>query len=492
MMTIKKGIIITLFFSVLFVVVSVLSNPKKTYATESCRSEPCCDPSVPGSGYYVGCGDGCKCEDELANEMGVCENIACPRCIPGDCPPGWDEGACGPGESNCYDKSFECTCGNAETVCKKYTGPSNTPPPTQPPTVTSPPTETPPPTSTPPPSPTPIQPTEIIEFPLPSPTVFSQKAKDPITRQDAQSWICLDTIPCATGGITCSGGDPQHRVRIANKEENKLVPNKETYIFECLETPQGYRCTTGNRALGQELIGADYLPDLSSTYGYQFIAYTDTQNQSILQSVPEQVIKSDSEGNIGPLEWESYTSIQVGRVMMSMQSLLDGEDIYGKQKTQKLGTFGDIEEEAETICVMIKWDPHGTIYNLADLKPISGVKVTLLRKDTTNVFAPVNSKDIFGGLENPMMTKEDGTYAFYVPNGTYKLILEKEGYEPFFNIASLDEKIRTAYPHTYDGGEIITNGRLELRNVAMRKITIIDTSLNFIKQLIQTVGNSLK
>lgn len=442
---------------------------------------PCPPKGCPkGACGYTGCGDNCHCRGGCGNWSSVCT-----WCDPNPCDQvfgdGWSKGGCG-GQSNCRERSFSCNCGNGSTTCHKSGGgdhPSEPPPPSNPP---------------PPPSPTPIQPTEIINFVQPSPQAFSQKTTktvgNTISQVAAQSWICLQTIPCSSGKVQCSGGDLKHRVQVSTKPSSKVVPNKKTYIFECLQTGSSYRCTTGNGALDQQLIGANHLPFIASDYGYQFVTF-ENGGKPVLQSNPAEVPVSDGDGAIGPFEWESFTTHQAGRVMMAMQSLNDGDNIAGQHGTQKLGTFTFEEQEDQTKCVMIKWDPHGVVFDADTLEPLSGVKVTLLRQGEDGRFAIMDGKELFGGLTNPVMTGEDGAYAFYVPNGTYRLAVSKEGFEPLV-VAQVGLQAKEKYPQIWDGGNIITQGRLELRNVAMHKITLIDTSVRFLEKVLEKVEGALR
>lgn len=426
------------------------STPTPTSTPASCQPQPGCSDCNGGPGSYPGYTYTCTPDNP-------------PTCS--SCYPNWPTD---------YSSLPDPSC------CPTLTGtPTPTPTPGEPTVTPTPilPTRTPTPTPIPPthtPTPTPIQPTVIIAFPLPLPQVFSQKA---IT--DVQNWVCLQTTPCSI--IECSGGDPRHRVRIATKTDAKLIPSKKTYIFECLETAQGYRCTTGNGTLDQSLTGTNYLSSLSSAYGYKFISLTNTQNTEINQSSLDQVIMTNGNGDLGPVEWESFTTTQVGRVMMAMQRVLVDNNT-GHAGTQQLGTF-NFDRNYNTTCIKIKWDPNGTVFDIGSLRPIEGVKVTLLHKNKANSFDPVKASDIFNGLENPQVTSNDGKYAFYVPDGTYKLKLEKEGYQPVFDVASISKKVSDAYPQLYDGGEIMTKGKLELRNLAMKKTTFSDEVLNFFQNI---------
>lgn len=475
----KKLFTFLFIFSIFASFYSFGISPKGVSATVPCPEGGC----PKGGCNYQGCGDNCHCRGGACGDW----NTVCTWCDPNDCEDvfgdGWKKGGC-TGGSNCREKSFSCNCNNGSHTCHKDgDGPDEPEEPEEP---------TSPPKPTNPPSPTPVQPTETIDFPLPSPKSFSQKALTANKNADAQNWICLNTIPCASGKVTCSGGDPEHRVRISTKDDKKMVPNKKTYIFECLQTSQGYRCTTGNGTLDEELLGVNHLPDLSYEYGYTFSNYTTFDGKEITQSNPDEVVTSDGEGNIGPLEWESSTTLQVGRVMMGMQSLIDGDGFGGEHGTQKQGTFVFGEESNETICVMIKWDPHGTVFDSVTLAPLDGVKVTLYRKGDNNSYTLMDGKELFGGLTNPVITGKDGAFAFYVPNGTYKLKVEKEGYEPLLIPSALEAKAHGKYPQIYDGGDIVTQGRLELRNIAMRKITLLNTSVRILQNVLRQVGDALK
>ena len=412
--------------------------------------------------------EACSCVSGCS--AGTCQDVSYPVA---SCEPVCNSGyVAGPWAPGCV--TMQCSCANVTGItCCPETAPPPPPPgdnntPTPGPSIV--------------PSPTPVQPTEIINLVLPPPETFSKKATT-----DVQNWICLQTTPCSTSG-SCSGGDPQHRVLITTKTDTKLIPNTKTYIFECLETNQGYQCTTGDGALDENLTGTNYLPSLLSNYGYQFVSLTDTQNSPIQQSFTNQPILTDGQGSLGQMEWESLTTTQVGRIIMAMQRVLDNNNNPGTN-TQQLGTFS-FDSPYHTSCVMIKWDPHGTVFDIDNLMPIAGVKVTLLHKNENNIFVQVKNSDVFNGLENPQITLNDGKYAFFVPDGTYSIKIEREGYQPVLNTANIDKKILDTYPQIYDGGEIVTKGKLELRNLAMKKISVVEKTLHFFQDILSKIKNS--
>jgi len=428
----------------------------------------------------------CSCTSGC--QAGTCEvdpgpPVSCePSCGEGYYPTQWGEGCV----------TVQCSCANPSSLrcCPEPTTPppedTGTPHPTNTPSPSPAPILTPAPTSTPVPRPAPIQPTVIITIPFPSPQAFSKKAAT-----EVQKWVYLKVAPCSVSTSNCSvpielGG---HRVRITTKADAKLIANKKTYIFECLKKGTGYRCTTGNGPLDKKLTDSNYLSALSHDYGYLFVSLTDTHNHPIVQSYDNQVIITDSKGDLGPLEWESSTTVQVGRMMMAMQQVTESKNTSGEAKSQQLGTFF-FDKNYNTTCIMIKWDPHGTVFDINSLKPIEGTKVTLLHKNKSNNFDPVKSSDVFNGLENPQTTLSDGKYAFFVPDGTYKIKLEKEGYQPVFDVVNINKKVLDAYSQLYDGGEIVTKGKLELRNLGMRKITIGEKMFHFFQNIWLKIKNS--
>jgi len=75
------------------------------------------------------------------------------------------------------------------------------------------------------------------------------------------------------------------------------------------------------------------------------------------------------------------------------------------------------------------YDPSGYVYEAVPSNRISGVKSTLFEKNKeTAEWMPWNG-DWFG-QQNPLVTNEEGRYAWDVPEGTWQVRYEKEGYEP--------------------------------------------------------------
>ena len=343
-----------------------------------------------------------------------------------------------------------------------------------------------PPTPTPiPPTPTTAQPTAVVTLALPQAQAFSDDTKSKL----GQSWICIESIPCSRlesdpdPNNRCSGGNKEHRVVIQTQYGTTLkMKSTPTYIFECISPDQkSYQCTTGDTTLDQTLISKSNLSQLNTQYGYQFVSYTDRKGVSIDQTKPSSVPKTTDIGTFGPYEWESVTTTAAWRLIMTMQDLdWNAPATGGEEGALQQATFSFINEQYNQKCVVIKWDPQGTIYNIASLQPIEGAKVTLYVKNTAGIFVPMEDKQ-WGLLANPITSSPRGNYQFFVPAGTYKVEAEKEGYELVTekSTTSLVKNIK----NIYDGREIVTKGEIQEVNILMRKKSMLHSIIDIVSSL---------
>lgn len=408
----------------------------------------------------------------------------CPICYLPSCESvGMHTGSCPAGCKDCKTKILKCNCGNDTRECNSCDGttyrppkPSKPPEPSKPPRPTNPheterPTEPPKP-SEPPNTPTPIQATAIITFANPSPTVFSKKPPEP--GKQGKSWLCLQSVPCATSG-ECSGwgAKQEHRVLIRTKEGQPLkMASAPTYVFECISPNQQsteFKCTTGDKTLDKKLIDMSNMESLSADYGYKFTSYTRTDNSAINQATKPESTKAD--GTFGPYEWESSTDKNAWRVIMSMQDLDATKSTTGSVGAlqQASDIFGTSNLSRD--CHLISWDPRGIIYDADTLQPIDGVKVTLYVKNKAGSFVPMEDKK-WGILANPISTPKNGTYQFFVEPGVYKLVVEKKGYTLFTNektISSLNQ-----IKNIYNGGEIITEAEVKEVNILLKRKPLLE------------------
>ena len=426
--------------------------------------------TVGGGGCAVKCSFGCTCSGGCTGSGCAYRDgkECCPVCrIPSCEDKGMKSGPCPAGCKNCETKTIKCNCGNDSRQCNTCGGefkpPEKPPGPTEPPIPTKPPA-----------TPTPVQPTIVANIPLPPAEKFEGAKKQDDRKVLGKSWICIESVPCSQAGAPCSAwGNKAHRVLIRTKEGTRLIlANQPTYVFECLSPDQqSYRCTTGNDKLDQELINKSNLGGLTSDYGYRFTSYTTQNNESIDQANPAAVRKTDAEGKFGSYEWESETTKNIWRYIMTVQDLDAGQNEQGSAGALQQGTTLFSSDNYNKNCVIINWDPQGVLYDVDTLRPIEDVKITLYTKNEKGQFVMMEDKK-WGILANPIKSTQNGTYQFFVPAGTYKLEVEKKGYRLF-----TDEKTIMSIKNIkniYNGKEIITNGEIQEVNVLLKRKPILE------------------
>ena len=421
--------------------------------------------TVGGAGCATKCSFGCTCKGGCTGSGCAYRDgkECCPVCVIPSCESaGMHSGSCPAGCKDCKTKVLRCNCGNDTRECNSCEGEYK--PPEKPPNPSNPPIPT-----TPPPTPSPVQPTAVANIPLPPPDTFEGPKKPDDRKTLGKSWICIESIPCSQTGAPCSAwGNKEHRVLIRTKEGTRLIlANQPTYVFECLSPDQkSYKCTTGNDSLDQQLINKSNLGELSQTYGYRFVSYTTQNNESIDQSNSSALRKTDEEGKFGPYEWESVTTQNVWRSIMTVQDLDSVADSQGSDPTLKQGTATFSSDNYNKDCVIISWDPRGIIYDVDSMSPIEDVQVTLLVKQSDGSYQMMEDKK-WGILANPISSTKNGTYQFFVPAGTYKLELNKAGYELFTD----EKKISTLknIKNVYNGKEIITSGEVKEVNILLKR-----------------------
>lgn len=281
----------------------------------------------------------------------------------------------------------------------------------------------------------------------------------------AQRWSCVSSAPCSESLALCSGtGQNSKRAKLTG---TGLLPNKDTYIFECLiDQIKGPLCTTGSQATDTRLLGTSLLSELKIIYNYQIKGMYTAQGTPLTLGAP---IQSDNLGTVGPLEWESETPGQrVGRMFVAMNDF-DPKTLQKEGITSQKQAVFELEQLPHTSCLMITWDPEGTVFDVKSKKPIEGATITLLQKQKDGSFTKLHGSEVLGGLQNPVVTGPDGRYSFRVPDGVYKLKIEKDGYQILTNIE--DAKNYLPYTGIYTGGEIVEEGNMTHADIPMKKVT---------------------
>ena len=263
----------------------------------------------------------------------------------------------------------------------------------------------------------------------------------------SQRWVCLKAERLDV-----------RKALISVDPDSKLLPNSNTYIFECFSPSE---CTSGTSELDQQVFGKDNLAEMKNKYEYNF-------EGSTLASNP---IKSDNNGFIPSFTWQS-SSIEHERRWLALNYFDPNSKIEtGDEKSHQLGTFNLEEAVNNSKCVSISWDPYGVVFDSKTLEPIYNANVTLLKKRVNNNFTIVTPDDLLGGnIINPQQTKEDGRFSFVVPDGTYKLFVT----HPYYNFPEKVINIHRNYSKIYSdiypdntGEEIIQAGKIQHRDIPL-------------------------
>lgn len=303
----------------------------------------------------------------------------------------------------------------------------------------------------------------------------------PINAQQAQlsqRWVCLKVDWCldqeafAKGKVVpnpiCAQKIPNgHRVRLTAKSDAKPLPNTDTYILECLATTSGQVCTTGDSNKDMTIYGKDNTASLKTSDDYQFEGIFTSDGVTVTQNP----VRSRANGDIGPVEWQSYSKGNARKFFglnffnpnMAATALGQG----GEQQ----GTFSFETQSNLKNCVSINWDPYGRVFDSKTLEPIPGASVTLFKQRDTGVFSELVPADIIGGaIENPYLTKGSGTYSFVIPDGVYKLSVTHPNYTFPNNDTVLNNNYIKAYSDLYPnatGVEIVQKGTIQHRDIPL-------------------------
>ncbi|MCX7955992.1 MAG: carboxypeptidase-like regulatory domain-containing protein [Patescibacteria group bacterium] len=271
--------------------------------------------------------------------------------------------------------------------------------------------------------------------------------------EKSQRWVCLNAVR-----------NEDHSAEVSVDPQNKLLPNSDTYIFECLANNDIFQeiCTSGNAELDEEVFkqrNVDIIKSMVEEYN----------SYSTLDSNP---IKSDSNGMIKNFTWVTDTpGYYFSRRFLALNYFTAEKSTpaEGNDQTQKLSKFSFEEAINNSDCITISWDPYGRVFDSKTLEPISKAKVTLLVKRDNNQFTPITRQDILGGnIINPQTTLEDGYFNFVVPDGDYKLIVEAPNYNFPAKIEDINKNYKSIYSDIYPSttGEIIyQRGKIQHRDI---------------------------
>ena len=289
-------------------------------------------------------------------------------------------------------------------------------------------------------------------------------------QQSSQRWVCLNAVHCwdqkpeSEACIIKSG----HIALLTARLDAKLLPNKETYINECLATATGQICTAGTTDLDMLIYGVDNTEVLNTSYDYQFEGLFAANGTTPISNP----INSIGDGTIDPVYWQSYSSGNDRRFLALNYFEPISNQGTGEEKTQQIGTFSFENAVNQSDCVSIAWDPYGRVFDSKTLEPVNQATVILYKKEGL-IFRPMTSSDVLGGnIINPQVTKEDGGFSFVVPNGIYKLAVSHNNYsfpEELNNLQANYSKIYSDIYPAQTGVDIVQQGGLQHRDIPLKQ-----------------------
>ncbi len=295
----------------------------------------------------------------------------------------------------------------------------------------------------------------------------------------SERWVCLKAVHCweqkeeSEACIIKNG----HRVLLTAEPDAKPLPNKETYIIECLATATGQTCTAGTKDLDILIYGIDNTAVLGGSDDYRFEGLFATDGITSISNP----VNSKGDGNINPTYWQSYSKGN-DRKFLALNYFEPIPDLgTGEERTQQIGTFSFENAANQSDCVSIAWDPYGRVFDSQTLEPVNRTSVTLLKKRADGAFTMMTPADLLGGnILNPQITEEDGGFSFVVTDGIYKLIASHSNYvfpEQTVNLQSNYSKIYSNIYPDQTGEEIVQKGAIQQRDIPLKQVLVgLETS----------------
>lgn len=321
--------------------------------------------------------------------------------------------------------------------------------------------------------------TFYVEFDQIEPTPTTKQIKTTETDLSGEEWSnfsCVSSALCNTGDTKCSTTTAPtattKRVKVSNiarlRETLAIADDKPAYIVECMVANSGdanartsYTCTTGTKE-GDEYLGLDLQWNANGTNnaGYVSKMFDETGKEVTDRQITDKNKRDE-------FEWESTTPPNTTSVFMLGYETTDQlRPPVDSNRGQQQATLS-----FDAACTLLQ-DPYGTIFDSVTLEPLAGAQVTLLNASTER---PVSQSDVsahptIGKITNPQITKSDGFFSFWVPDGSYRLDITKSGYSFPSNLLTLNPDASRFYSDLYTGEVIVQKGEMEHRDVPLEPL----------------------
>ena len=310
--------------------------------------------------------------------------------------------------------------------------------------------------------------------------------------------VCLDAKWCKDDGVCPSTKKHVHRTALST-QTLKAVPSSPSYIFECVAADPDPICTTGNSELDILLTCPDtskmtpdqirencdgywkLTQDPTRDIGYDLrhagdygIWHLDPASNTYVQknhaNKDELMLQSDGQGNLIPVEWQSYTKESRMRKFLVYNTITGTAAVPQDGSTsQTQGTLPFTFRSSD--CSGNAYDPYGIVFDMMTLEPIPNVEVTLKQFSTTsNAEVAITNANPF--VVNPFKTSEIGYFTFYVVDGNYTLTPAHSNYTQasLTDVSLLPVNANRIYSDFYysDSPVIRQRGNIEHRDIVMK------------------------
>jgi len=291
--------------------------------------------------------------------------------------------------------------------------------------------------------------------------------------------FCFVSKICSTAESGCSdSGVAGHRVRLTVEPGKGPQPNSKVYVVVSVAAADGQHYTSGNAGIDAYLT----YPPMPADLGYRFEGLFREDGTTPINQTLTNTLTSNASGDlsVSAMEWQDFTPQGNERRFLGIseeqpQPTVDPNLGLGAQQQAEIPKL-DWTTALEN-CVPISWDPDGTVFDSQSLEPIPGASVTLTKKRDNGIFSFVNKFDPSdvpdGRLTNPYLTKADGYFSFFVPDGTYKLTPQITGYN-FPGLLTLNSNYSKIYTNIYPlltGIEIIEIGGPQHRDIPVDSVS---------------------
>ncbi|PIZ65179.1 hypothetical protein CO051_05455 [Candidatus Roizmanbacteria bacterium CG_4_9_14_0_2_um_filter_39_13] len=309
---------------------------------------------------------------------------------------------------------------------------------------------------------------------------------------------CFDMQYCGEGA--CPSGKTQvHRMALSTTT-HKAVASATTYVLECIEADPDPICTTGNSELDVELFCPDtskmtpqqvtdqcdhydrvtkgdigyQLSSRGGDYGIWHKDVASTNNTYIRKNEAirgELTVQSDGQGNVKPIEVQSYTKDARMRKFMMYNKIVGTDPVSAEGGGQSQATLPFIYRSSD--CEGGKaYDPAGRVFDMLSLEPIPNVQVSLNQHNTVTD-ALVNISIANPHIVNPFKTSSIGYFTFYVVDGNYSLNPTHTEYTHAVQTqdeGSIPTNVHRIYSDLYfqDSPRIQQRGAIQHRDVVMK------------------------